>query len=34
MEHYIQDSISDITYMSELTPHPESHSYVACWVRG
>ena len=32
MEQYIKDNVSDITYKAELTPHPENHSYVVCWL--
>ena len=28
MEPYIKGNISDITYLAELTPHLEIHSYV------
>ena len=24
--------VCDITYQSELTPHPENNSYLACWL--
>jgi len=32
MEHYININLSDITYKSELTPHPENHSHLLCWL--
>jgi len=33
MEHYIiNDNLTDITYLSELTPHPENHSHLLCWL--
>ena len=33
MEQYIiNNNVSDITYMSELTPHPEIHSLIFCWL--
>ena len=31
METYI-NNVTDITYQSELTPHPENYSYVAFWL--
>jgi len=31
MEPYIKN-VTDITYLSELTPHPEIHSLIFCWL--